>query len=74
MSAAKQTLENRVATLEAEVSSLKARLEGKPAEDWVKAISGTFANDPLYDEAMRLGRKWRESFQPKTKVKKRRKR
>jgi hypothetical protein len=32
---------------------------------WAEKIFGTFANDPVYDEAMRLGRKYRESTKPK---------
>jgi hypothetical protein len=62
MSAERGSLEERIAALEAEVAALKAQLESKPKVDWTHAISGTFANDPLYDEAMRLGRKWRESY------------
>lgn len=28
---------------------------------WWEEIRGTFRDDPVYDEAMRLGREWRES-------------
>ena len=57
------SLEQRVATLEAEVASLKMRLEGvgKTQADSLDHIWDAFANDPIYDEAMRLGRKYRES-------------
>lgn len=66
-------LEQRVAALEAELASLKAKMERKEESmPWWHQIAGTFANAPLYEEAMRLGRKWRESFRPKPK--KRRKR
>ena len=58
-------LEQRVAALEEEVARLKARLEGAPEQPWWKVITGTFAGDPAYEEAMRLGREWRESFRPK---------
>lgn len=60
-------IELRVAALEAEVSQLKQRLDTvtQPAKPWWQEIYGTFANDPLYEEAMRLGREYRESLRPK---------
>ena len=55
-------IENRVAVLEAEVALLKGKIEkngdNKP---WYEKIAGTFADDPIYEEAMRLGREYRES-------------
>ncbi len=60
-------IELRVAALEAEVSRLKQRLVTvtQPAKPWWQEIYGTFANDPMYEEAMRLGREYRESLRPK---------
>lgn len=60
-------LKDRVAALEAAVAQLKAKVEAgeKPTEPWWDRIAGTFANDPAYEEAMRLGREWREAFRPK---------
>ncbi|MGA7496387.1 MAG: hypothetical protein WBX00_06615 [Isosphaeraceae bacterium] len=60
-------LEKRVATLEAEVAKLKVKIQ-TPKDDnlpWWERIAGSFEGDPLYEEAMRLGREWRESFRPK---------
>lgn len=62
-----EQLESRVALLEAEVAHLKSSLEGglSPSIDsqpWWKKITGTFANDPMYDEAMQLGREYRDSL------------
>ena len=56
-------LENRIAVLEKEVAFLKQKIEkeGKSEEPWWKQIAGTFANDPIYDEAMKLGREYRLS-------------
>ena len=59
-------LDARVATLEAEVAQLKQKLQA-PAETkghWVDRVYGAFANDPDFLEAMRLGRKYRESLRP----------
>lgn len=59
---------SRIAALEAEVTQLKRnQLPEMPAKNkaWVEQIWGSFADDPLFDEAMRLGRKWREAQRPK---------
>jgi hypothetical protein len=62
-----RSLEERVTALEGEVARLKSKVEGEPvgAIPWSDKIAGSFANDPIYEEAMRLGREWRESFRPK---------
>ena len=62
-----RTVEKRLATLEAEVARLKAKAARKatPHKPWWEVVAGTFAHDPMYEEAMRLGREWRESFRPK---------
>lgn len=61
-------IELRVAALEAEVAHLKEQVEKSvPAKrDWLDAIYGAFANDPHFEEAMRLGREYRESLRHKT--------
>lgn len=56
-------IENRVSVLESEIETLKkklAKMEKEPSAWWQK-ISGTFADDADYDEAMRLGRKYRSA-------------
>ncbi len=64
---AAETLEERVSLLEAEVARLRDGLAEVMKEErpWWEHILGSFANDPLYDEAMRLGREYRESLRPK---------
>ena len=57
-------IEKRLAVLETEVASLKSKIEKKDDKNeipWYEKIAGTFADDPIYDEAMRLGREYRES-------------
>ena len=60
-------IEQRLAALEAEVARLKEQLANAvPAKgDWLNEIYGAFENDPIYEEAMRLGREYRESLRPK---------
>ena len=60
---ARVTLEERVAALEAEVARLKQErtVEMPTKKPWWEEIRGTFKDDPVYEEAMRFGREWRES-------------
>ncbi len=55
-------IEARFAKLETEVSHLKAQIQTANQTPWWESILGTFAEDPVYDEAMRLGREYRESL------------
>jgi hypothetical protein len=59
------SLKDRVAALEAEVTQLRATLERSLDQPWWEKITGTFADDPIYAEAMRLGLEYRESLRPK---------
>jgi hypothetical protein len=70
-----------LAEIESRLKALEQRMDqctgvlpprGAPATNkrWVEEVWGAFANDPLFDEAMRLGRKWREADRPKAKAKK----
>ena len=59
-----EALEERLTAVEAEVRQLKqVEKTGKSEDDlpWWEKIRGKFKDDPMYDEAMRLGREWRES-------------
>ena len=58
------SLEERVTTLECEVSNLGHRLDmskSEPNLPWWEQIFGSFANSEPYEEAMRLGREYREA-------------
>jgi hypothetical protein len=62
-------LEQRVVLLEEEMARLKralAEVREATAGPWWERIAGTFADDPIYAEAMRLGREHRESLRPKS--------
>lgn len=55
-----RTLETRQDALQRLVEEQLSQAETSKKRGW-QAIVGTFENDPLYDEAMRLGREWRQS-------------
>jgi hypothetical protein len=58
-----EQLEERVALLEAEVARLKSKVEADSSpKPWWEKIAGTFADNSAYDEAMQLGREYRESL------------
>jgi hypothetical protein len=57
----KNLIEMRLATLEAEVARLKQQTEASELQWWEQRW-GVFDNDPDYDKAMELGRKYRESL------------
>jgi hypothetical protein len=58
-----QTLEERVAILEAELAELQETLVNSPqkTEPWWVKIAGSSEHDPTFDEAVRLGQEWRKS-------------
>jgi len=55
-------LEIRLATLEAEVALLKRLLPTVSETPWWEKIVGTFAEDPVYEEAMQFGQEYRFSW------------
>ena len=62
---AASTLEERVAELETKMERLEQQKSSHSLQDgkpWWERIRGTFQDDPAYDEAMRLGREYRESL------------
>lgn len=64
-------LEPRVAALEATVEQLQRQLElvAPDTNPWWEHIVGAFADDPAFEEAMRLGREYRESLRPQPRSK-----
>jgi hypothetical protein len=58
-------LEARLARLETDVKDIKAMLEAQRPLGW-KAIVGTFADDPVFEEILRLGNEVREKERRKS--------
>jgi hypothetical protein len=58
-------LEQRVAAVETEVTKLKRQMEAlQTTQPWWEQIAGTFQHDPMYEEAMKLGRQYRQPLRP----------
>jgi hypothetical protein len=66
MRMASARLEQRVTVLEKELARLRTKVEGPGGvKPWWERIAGTFENDPVYEEAMKLGREYRQSQKPR---------
>lgn len=61
------TVEERLSALEEKMTQLLTEKSTGSSQEspWWERIVGTFKDDPDYDEAMRLGREYRESLRPK---------
>ena len=61
-----ETVEERLSVREAELAILPNGMRRKSsAKPWWKEMVGVYRDDASFDDAMRLGREWRESFRPK---------
>lgn len=59
------SLEERVSALEAEMKRLKQVQNVEPAKaPWWQQRFGAFKDDPVYEDAMRLGKEYRDSQKP----------
>ena len=66
MASTRSELEQRVADLESEMSKLKRKVDQLDRDEpWWEKITGTFEDDPIYDEAMKHGRQYRQSLKPR---------
>ncbi len=62
-------LEERVISLERELRKVKTELQSvKKASQkpWWDHVAGRFKNDPLFDETIKAGQKYRRSLKPRT--------
>ena len=60
------TLEQRISALEKQVAHLQQQhTQSAPAgREWLADLDGAFAGDPIFEQAMKLGRKYRKSTRP----------
>lgn len=63
------TIEERLEAVESELARLKAQFAPRPpsvigrtAPDFLDRIYGAYADNEAFEEAVRYGREWRESF------------
>ncbi len=66
-------LENRLTALEKKVEQLQVQLakSNNTIRPWSREYAGGFANDPLFDEMVRLGKEYRDSLKPSRRKRKR---
>jgi len=59
-----ETIEARLAKVERELAVLKAKLP-RDKSNWIAEITGSFKDDPDFDEIVRLGKEFRQADRPK---------
>lgn len=61
-------LEQRLLSLEGEFDGLRAQVLASKlvSRRWYAEIAGSFRDDPVFDEIVRLGREYRQSLRPKS--------
>lgn len=59
-------LEKRVAALELQIARLQERQQSTSPSggEWLDDLYGKFAGDPIFAQAMKLGRQYRRSLRP----------
>lgn len=58
-------IEQRLTQVEKELSDLKLYVQNlQPRGNWIDAITGTFNDDPEFDEILRLGKEIRNLDKP----------
>jgi hypothetical protein len=60
-----KTIEKRLESVERQLAALEGEMKSlKPDSNWISSISGTFKDDPEFDEVLRLGKELRDAEQP----------
>ncbi len=59
------TIEQRLAQVEKELAELKQQVQGRnPKKNWIDSVTGSFNDDPEFDEILRLGKEIRDADKP----------
>jgi hypothetical protein len=58
------TVEERLTRIENELTEIRARLDRPAKKNWISRMRGQFRDDPVFDEAVRLGKELRDAELP----------
>ena len=59
------TIEQRLTILELQMRDLQMRIaKEEDLPHWLETMDGAFKDEPAFDEVIRIGREYRESFRP----------
>jgi hypothetical protein len=58
-----ETLEQRLSAVETAIAQLKQQNSSQSA-NWLEQITGSFKDDPIFDEVLAYGREFRDSDRP----------
>jgi hypothetical protein len=65
MMATEPMIEQRLEAVERAVADLQRRLAvGSPPSDWLEQISGSFKDEPAFEEVLKCGRAIRQADRP----------
>jgi hypothetical protein len=67
----KEQIIKRLDSIQRELDELRRSISSGQKSEW-RAIAGTFANDPLFEKAMKYGAEYRRSTMPKSKARRKR--
>lgn len=59
-------IEQRLAVVEEELARLRQKIDDRPKGNWIERLTGSFKNDPNFDELVKLGADIRKSQTPDT--------
>jgi hypothetical protein len=63
-------IRERLDSIQQELDELRRSIAGGKPSEW-RAAAGSFANDPLFEKAMKFGADYRKSMRPKQRRKRR---
>jgi hypothetical protein len=59
-------IEQRLAVVEEELARLRQKIDDRPKGNWIERLTGSFKDDPNFEEIVKLGADIRKSQRPDT--------